>query len=55
MMKYVVYFENWEGLWDDEVIAVFDNVDDAIEFVNNKEEEEDLSCEEGYTIVEEER
>ena len=49
MMKYVVYFENWN---DAEVDAVFHNREDAEKYV--AECEEDLSYEEIMYIEEEE-
>jgi len=48
MMKYVVYFENWNGA---EVDAVFHNREDAERYV--AEWEEDLTYEERMYIEEE--
>ena len=47
MMKYVVYFENWN---DAEVDAVFHNREDAEKYV--AECEEDLTSEEMMYIIE---
>lgn len=49
MMKYVVYFENWN---DAEIDAVFHNREDAEKYV--AECEEDLTSEEMMYIIEEE-
>lgn len=32
-MKYVVYFGNWEGEWEDEI---FDNINDAEAYIEKK-------------------
>ena len=50
MMKYVVYFENWNGA---EIDAVFHNREDAERYIAECEEE--LTSEEEMYIVEEER
>ena len=51
MKKYIVYFINWEGEWEEEV---FNNRKDAEEYV--KERENNLNdIDEAYEIKEEDR
>ena len=51
MKKYVVYFINWEGEWEEEV---FDNKNEAEKYVE-KQEDNLNGMDEAYEIKEENR
>lgn len=52
MKKFVVYFETYDG-WDE--WEVFDTEKEAEDYIEEEENKDDLSPEEGFFIKEEER
>lgn len=47
-----VYFMTWMGR-EEEAEETFETLEQAIEFCEMKEEQEPLSCEEGYIVMKE--